>query len=268
LRAQVPAATGGFGPVAAIMAWPDVSGLTLYPAIDLKDGQCVRLRRGVMDAATVYAADPAAQARAWERAGFTWLHVVDLNGAVAGRAVNADAVAIILATTRVPVQLGGGVRDMADIERWLRAGVRRVILGSAAVKTPELVYSACRAFPGSIAVAIDARDGFVATDGWTETSTVLAVDLAVRFEDAGVAAVIYTDIARDGMLSGLNLEQTVGLARRLRTPVIASGGIGGLDDIAALRDVAAGTSIAGAIIGRALYDGRIEPAAALALVAA
>jgi phosphoribosylformimino-5-aminoimidazole carboxamide ribotide isomerase len=267
LRAQAQPAVGGFGPVAAIVDCPELSALTLYPAIDLKDGQCVRLRRGVMDAATVYAADPAAQARAWERAGFTWLHVVDLNGAFAGRPVNADAVAAILAGVGVPVQLGGGIRDMAGIERWLRAGIRRVILGSAAVNTPELVYTACRAFPGSIAVAIDARDGFVATEGWAETSTVLAVDLAVRFEDAGVAAIIYTDIARDGMLTGPNLEQTVALARRVRTPVIASGGIGELGDIAALRGVAARTSIAGAIVGRALYDGRIDPAAALALVA-
>lgn len=258
---------GGFGPVAAIVGCPELSALTLYPAIDLKDGQCVRLRRGVMDAATLYAADPAAQARAWEQAGFTWLHVVDLNGAFAGRSVNADAVAAILAAAGVPVQLGGGIRDMDGIERWLRAGIRRVILGSAAVNTPELVYTACRAFPGSIAVAIDARDGFVATEGWAETSTVLAVDLAVRFEDVGVAAIIYTDIARDGMLTGLNLEQTVALAQRVRTPVIASGGIAGLGDIAALRDVAARTSIAGAIMGRALYDGRIDPAAALALVA-
>jgi phosphoribosylformimino-5-aminoimidazole carboxamide ribotide isomerase len=240
--------------------------LTLYPAIDLKDGACVRLKRGAMDQATIYATDPAAQARAWQDAGFTWLHVVDLNGAFAGRAVNADAVAAILQTARVPVQLGGGIRDMAGIEAWLAAGIRRVILGSAAVKTPALVHEACRAFPDRIAVGIDAREGFVATEGWAETSAIAAPDLARRFEDAGVAAIIYTDIARDGMLSGLNLAQTVALAKHVAIPVIASGGVGSLDDLAALRDVATGTGIAGVIVGRALYDGRIDPAAALALL--
>jgi phosphoribosylformimino-5-aminoimidazole carboxamide ribotide isomerase len=242
--------------------------LTLYPAIDLKDGACVRLRRGAMDQATVYSTDPAAQARAWQDAGFAWLHVVDLNGAFAGRAVNAEAVAAILGAARVPVQLGGGIRDMAGIEAWLAAGVRRVILGSAAVKNPELVRAACRAFPGRVAVGIDARDGFVATEGWAETSSIAAIDLALRFEDAGVAAIVYTDIARDGMLSGLNLEQTAELARRVATPVIASGGAGRLEDLAALRAIAAGTRIEGAILGRALYDGRIDPAAALALFSA
>jgi phosphoribosylformimino-5-aminoimidazole carboxamide ribotide isomerase len=242
--------------------------LTLYPAIDLKDGACVRLRRGAMDQATVYSTDPAAQARAWQDAGFAWLHVVDLNGAFAGRAVNAEAVAAILGAARVPVQLGGGIRDMAGIEAWLAAGVRRVILGSAAVKNPELVRAACRAFPGRVAVGIDARDGFVATEGWAETSSIAAIDLALRFEDAGVAAIVYTDIARDGMLSGLNLEQTAELARRVATPVIASGGVGRLEDLAALRALAAGTRIEGAILGRALYDGRIDPAAALALFSA
>jgi len=245
--------------------------LTLYPAIDLKDGACVRLKRGAMDQATVYSTDPAGQARAWQDAGFAWLHVVDLNGAFAGRAVNAAAVAAILAAAHVPVQLGGGIRDLAAIEAWLAAGVRRVILGSAAVKTPELVRTACRAFPGRVAVGIDARDGFVATEGWAETSSLSALDLARRFEDAGVAAIIYTDIARDGMLSGLNLVQTAELARRVAIPVIASGGVGSLDDLAALRDVVAGegwtsgTRIEGVIVGRALYDGRIDPAEALAL---
>jgi phosphoribosylformimino-5-aminoimidazole carboxamide ribotide isomerase len=245
--------------------------LTLYPAIDLKDGACVRLRRGAMDQATVYATDPAVQARAWQDAGFDWLHVVDLNGAFAGRAVNAAAVNAILAAARVPVQLGGGIRDIAAIEAWLAAGISRVILGSAAVKSPDLVRTACRAFPGRVAVGIDARDGFVATEGWAETSSLSALDLAHRFEDAGVATIIYTDIARDGMLSGLNLTQTAELARRVSIPVIASGGVGGLDDLAALRDVAAGEAwaagagIEGVIIGRALYDGRIDPAAALAL---
>ena len=240
--------------------------LTLYPAIDLKDGQCVRLKRGAMDQATIYADDPAAQALAWQQAGFAWLHVVDLNGAFAGRPVNADAVRSILHAVRVPVQLGGGIRDMAGIEAWLAAGVRRVILGSAAAKNPTLVIDACRTFPGRIAVGIDARDGFVATEGWAETSSLSARDLAVRFEDAGVDAIIYTDISRDGMLSGLNLPQTVELARHVTTPVIASGGVGGLDDLAALRHAAQGAGIEGVIVGRALYDGRVDPAAALALL--
>jgi len=240
--------------------------LTLYPAIDLKDGQCVRLKRGAMDQATVYADDPAAQALAWQQAGFAWLHVVDLNGAFAGRPVNADAVRSILHAVRVPVQLGGGIRDMAGIEAWLAAGVRRVILGSAAAKNPTLVIDACRTCPGHIAVGIDARDGLVATEGWAETSSLSARDLAVRFEDAGVDAIIYTDISRDGMLSGLNLPQTVELARHVTTPVIASGGVGGLDDLAALRHAAQGAGIEGVIVGRALYDGRVDPAAALALL--
>ncbi len=240
--------------------------LTLYPAIDLKDGACVRLRRGAMDDATVYSDDPGAQAQAWQDGGCQWLHVVDLNGAFAGRSVNTAAVSAILGVARVPVQLGGGIRDMAGVERWLRAGVRRVILGSAAVKTPELVHEACHAFPGQVAVGIDARDGLVATEGWAETAAVSALDLALRFEDAGAAAVIYTDIGRDGMLSGLNLEQTFGLAARLRTPVIASGGVGSLADLQALRS-AAPAGIDGVIVGRALYDGRIELDAALALLA-
>jgi phosphoribosylformimino-5-aminoimidazole carboxamide ribotide isomerase len=242
-------------------------GLTLYPAIDLKDGRCVRLRRGEMDQATVYADDPAVQAKAWRDAGFQWLHVVDLNGAFAGRPVNADAVTGILAAVDLPVQLGGGIRDMAGIEAWLAIGVRRVILGSAAVKNPALVRDACRAFPGRIVVGLDARDGMVATEGWAETSSIRARDLALSFEDAGVAAIVYTDISRDGMLSGLNLEQTVALADALATPVIASGGVGGPQDLMDLRRVAVGTRIEGVIVGRALYDGRIDPAAALALLA-
>jgi len=240
--------------------------LTPYPAIDLKDGACVRLRRGEMDQATVYSADPAGQARAWQAAGFAWLHVVDLNGAFAGRPVNAAAVTAILGAVSIPVQLGGGIRDLARIEAWLAAGIRRVILGSAAAKNPTLVHEACRAFPGRIAVGIDARDGFVATEGWAETSTLTAVDLALRFEDAGVASIVFTDIGRDGMLSGLNLEQTVALASRVATPVIASGGVGSLDDLAALKRVATGKRIEGVIVGRALYDGRVEAAAALALL--
>jgi len=237
--------------------------LTLYPAIDLKDGACVRLRGGAMDDATVYSDDPGAQARLWQDAGCRWLHVVDLNGAFAGRSVNIQAVAAILVAATVPVQLGGGIRDMAGVERWLQAGVSRVILGSAAVKTPALVHEACRAFPGQVAVGIDARDGFVATEGWAETSAMSAADLALRFEDAGVAALIYTDIGRDGMLSGLNLEQTFALAARLRTPVIASGGVGSIADLQALRDQAP-LGIDGVIVGRALYDGRVGVAAALA----
>jgi phosphoribosylformimino-5-aminoimidazole carboxamide ribotide isomerase len=248
--------------------------LTLYPAIDLKDGACVRLRRGDMADATVYSDDPAAQARAWQAAGFRWLHVVDLNGAFTGRSVNAEAVAAILTNASVPVQLGGGIRDQAAIERWLAAGVARVILGSAAARQPDLVRAACRAHPGRIAVGIDAREGFVATEGWAETSTLTALDLAHRFQDAGVAAIIYTDIARDGMLTGLNLAQTADLARQIAIPVIASGGVASLADLTALHDLAttearpAGTGIEGVIVGRALYDGRIDPAAALSLFSA
>ena len=241
--------------------------LTLYPAIDLKDGQCVRLKRGEMDQATVYSSDPGGQARAWKEAGFRWLHVVDLNGAFAGKPVNAAAVQAILAGTDCPVQLGGGIRDIAGIETWLAAGIRRVILGSAAAKNPALVKEACQHFPGRIVVGIDARGGFVATEGWAETSTMPAAELGLRFEDAGVAAIVYTDIGRDGMLSGLNLDETVGLADRLTTPVIASGGVGGMDHLRDLKRAAEGTRIEGVIVGRALYDGRVDPAEALALLA-
>ena len=242
--------------------------LTLYPAIDLKDGACVRLRRGAMEDATVYSANPGAQARAWQEAGCRWLHVVDLNGAFAGYPVNAAAVRAILDAATVPVQLGGGIRDMAGVERWLEEGVRRVILGSAAVKNPALVREACRAFPGRVAVGIDARDGFVAVEGWAETSTVRAIDLALQLEDAGAAAIIYTDIGRDGMLSGLNLEQTLELAARLATPVIASGGVGGIADLIALKEAAerGGRGVEGVIVGRALYDGRLDPTEALAVL--
>jgi phosphoribosylformimino-5-aminoimidazole carboxamide ribotide isomerase len=244
--------------------------LTLFPAIDLKDGACVRLRRGEMAAATVYSDDPGAQARAWQAAGFRWLHVVDLNGAFAGHSVNTEAVAAILSNATVPVQLGGGIRDMAAIERWLAAGVARVILGSAAARNPDLVHAACRAHPGRIAVGIDARDGRVAVEGWAEISEMRAADLALRLEGAGAAAIIYTDIGRDGMLTGLNLAQTLDLAGSISTPVIASGGVGGLPDLAALKQAAAGARgrIDGVIVGRALYDGRLDPAEALTLLAA
>jgi phosphoribosylformimino-5-aminoimidazole carboxamide ribotide isomerase len=245
--------------------------LTLYPAIDLKDGACVRLRRGVMAEATVYSDDPGAQALAWQAAGCAWLHVVDLNGAFAGHPVNAAAVAAILAVAKIPVQLGGGIRDRAGIEHWLKAGVRRVILGSIAAKHPALVREASREYPGRIVVGIDARDGMVATEGWAETSSLSAAELAARFEDAGVAAIVFTDIGRDGMLGGLNLDLTLELAARVSTPVIASGGVGSLDDLAAFKRTAAqagGERIEGVIVGRALYDGRVDPAQALALLAA
>jgi phosphoribosylformimino-5-aminoimidazole carboxamide ribotide isomerase len=240
--------------------------LTVFPAIDLKDGACVRLRQGEMDRATVYADDPAAQARAWQEAGFAWVHVVDLNGAFAGRSVNTEAVEAILRAVTIPVQLGGGIRDMAGVERWLAAGVARVILGSAAVKDPALVRAACAAAPGRIVVGIDARDGLVATEGWAEIGSLTATAIAQRYADAGVAAVIYTDIGRDGMLSGLNLPQTVALAESVALPVIASGGVGSAADIGALRAAAAETTgrIEGVIVGRALYDGRVTPAEALA----
>jgi phosphoribosylformimino-5-aminoimidazole carboxamide ribotide isomerase len=242
--------------------------LTLYPAIDLKNGQCVRLRQGAMDEATIYSADPAGQARAWQGAGFEWLHVVDLNGAFTGRSVNAAAIVAILAAVSIPVQLGGGIRDLPGIEAWLAAGVRRVILGSAALRRPELVTEACREFQGRIVVGIDARHGMVATDGWVKASSVTARDLALRFQDAGVAALIYTDIGRDGMLSGLNLEQTLVLADAVTAPVIVSGGVAGLKDLTDLRVAAVGTRIEGVVVGRALYDGRLRPAEALGLLSA
>jgi phosphoribosylformimino-5-aminoimidazole carboxamide ribotide isomerase len=239
--------------------------LTLYPAIDLKDGTCVRLKRGEMGEATVYADDPGVQARTWENAGFSWIHVVDLNGAFAGRPVNATAVHAILAAVSIPVQLGGGIRDLAAIEAWLTAGITRVILGSAAAKNPGLVREAAAKFPGKIAVGIDARGGLVATEGWAETSTLTASELALRLEDAGISAIIYTDIARDGMLTGLNLEETAALAARVSVPVIASGGVADLADIIALKKAASATpNLTGAVIGRALYDGRLNAAEALA----
>jgi phosphoribosylformimino-5-aminoimidazole carboxamide ribotide isomerase len=236
----------------------------LFPAIDLKGGQCVRLLKGDMRSATVFNEDPAAQARAFEAQGFRWLHVVDLDGAIAGKPVNAMAVESILRAVAIPVQLGGGIRDAASIERWLERGIRRVVLGTAALRNPELVREACRAWPGSIAAGLDARDGKLAVEGWAQTSEVSALDLALRVEDAGVTAIIYTDIERDGALGGINVEATAALAKRLETPVIASGGLASLDDIRALQRHE-GDGIEGVICGRALYDGRIEPKAALAL---
>ena len=243
--------------------------MILFPAIDLKEGACVRLRRGDMAQATVYSSDPGGQARAWQAAGCQWLHVVDLNGAFAGRSVNGAAVEDILAQATIPVQLGGGIRTMADIERWLGAGVRRVILGSAAVEQPELMAEAARAYPDRIVIGIDARDGMVAVKGWAEEMDLSAMDLARQAEQAGVAAIIYTDIGRDGMMTGLNLDQTMALADAVSVPVVASGGVGQLLDIAALCDRAVGApgTIEGVIVGRALYDGRVDVAAALTLLA-
>ncbi|MCB5943882.1 1-(5-phosphoribosyl)-5-[(5-phosphoribosylamino)methylideneamino]imidazole-4-carboxamide isomerase [Acidocella sp. KAb 2-4] len=239
--------------------------LTLYPAIDLKDGHCVRLLRGEMDQATVFGTDPGAQAAAWQRAGFAWVHVVDLNGAFAGKTVNEDAVKSILAHVSIPVQLGGGIRDIAGVERWLAAGITRVILGSAAAKNPALVREAAKLFPGRVVVGIDAKGGMVATEGWAETSDIPAPELAKRFEDAGIAAIIYTDIARDGMKTGLNLGETKALARAVNIPIIASGGVASVADIVALKAAAAEQpNLNGTILGRALYDGSLTPAEALA----
>ena len=237
--------------------------MILYPAIDLKDGNCVRLLRGEMEAATVFGTDPAAQARAFQDAGAEWLHLVDLNGAFAGRPVNAAAVEAILAATQIPAQLGGGIRDMATIENWLSKGLSRVILGTVAVEDPDLVRQAATAFPGQIAVGIDARGGRVATRGWATETNVMATDLARQFEDAGVAAIIYTDIDRDGAMGGPNIAATEALARAVNIPVIASGGVSSLDDLRALAQTQV---IAGAISGRALYDGAIDLAQALALL--
>jgi phosphoribosylformimino-5-aminoimidazole carboxamide ribotide isomerase len=237
----------------------------IYPAIDIKDGVCVRLLRGDMSAATIFNTDPADQGRAFAAAGFEWLHIVDLNGAVEGRPVNADAVAAILDAVDMPAQLGGGIRDLATVDRWLDAGVQRVILGTAALANPELVMTACKLHPGRVAVGIDARDGRVAVEGWAKTSDVRALDLALRFEDAGVAAIIYTDINRDGAMSGLNIEATVDLAFALTTPVIASGGVSSVADLLELK-ANQDAGIDGVICGRSLYDGRIDPAEALRLV--
>ncbi len=238
--------------------------MILYPAIDLKDGNCVRLVQGEMDRATVFSDSPAEQARAFAAAGCEWLHLVDLNGAFAGAPVNGAAVEAILAAVNVPAQLGGGIRDMATIESWLAKGLARVILGTVAVENPGLVREAAAAFPGQVAVGIDARGGKVATRGWAEVTDVDATDLARSFEDAGVAAIIYTDILRDGAMKGPNVEATAALARAVSIPVIASGGVASLDDLRALRDC--GAPLNGAISGRALYDGAIELGEALALL--
>ena len=241
--------------------------MILFPAIDLKDGACVRLVQGDMARATVFSDDPPAQARAFEAAGFAWLHIVDLDGAFAGKPVNADAVGAIVDAVDLPVQLGGGIRNMATIEAWLERGVHRAILGTVAVRNPELVRDACRTFPGRVAVGIDARDGRVAVEGWAETVDMEALELARRFEDAGAAAIIHTDIARDGALEGVAAAATGALARALETPIIASGGVASHADLEALKQYEA-DGICGVICGRALYDGRIDPAQALALLAA
>ncbi len=241
--------------------------MIIYPAIDLKDGQCVRLRQGNMAQATVFSDSPAAQAASFEADGFSWLHVVDLDGAFAGKPVNAPAVEAILARVTIPIQLGGGIRTRAGIEAWLQKGVQRVIIGTAAVRDPVLVREAARAFPDKIAVGIDARDGLVAVEGWAEASSLSVLDLAKRFEDAGVAAIIYTDIARDGMMGGLDMAGTRKLANAVSIPVIASGGLASLDDVRALLRPE-NRQVAGAITGRALYDGRLDARAALALITA
>jgi phosphoribosylformimino-5-aminoimidazole carboxamide ribotide isomerase len=243
-----------------------VDAVILFPAIDLKEGRCVRLKQGDMDQATIFNDDPAAQAATFEAQGFEWLHVVDLDGAFAGKPMNAAAVEAILQRVRFPVQLGGGIRDMKTVEGWLSKGIARVIIGTAAVRDPGFVREAAKAFPGKVAVGIDARDGFVAVEGWAETSALAADDLGRRFEDAGVAAIVYTDIARDGMLQGINWDGTIALAHALTIPVIASGGLASMADIERLCAPDAAT-LEGAITGRALYDGRIDPAAALARLA-
>ena len=239
--------------------------MILFPAIDLKDGKCVRLKLGDMATATVYNEDPAAQAKAFEDQGFSWLHVVDLNGAFEGRSVNSAAVGAIIKATDNPVQLGGGIRTLAQIEDWLDRGLARVILGTVAVRDPDLVKEACQKFPDKIAVGIDARGGKVAVEGWAEASSLGVIELAKKFEGAGVAAIIYTDIDRDGVLSGINWEATIALADAVSIPVIASGGLASLDDVRRMTRPDAG-KLEGAISGRALYDGRIDPAEALAIL--
>jgi phosphoribosylformimino-5-aminoimidazole carboxamide ribotide isomerase len=239
--------------------------MILFPAIDLKNGQCVRLEQGDMARATVFNLDPAAQARAFAAQGFEYLHVVDLDGAFAGKPMNAHAVEAMLKAVTMPVQLGGGIRDLDTVEAWLAKGIARVIIGTAAVRDPRLVKGAAKRFPGRVAVGLDARDGKVAVEGWAETSQVTALEIAERFEDAGVATIIFTDIARDGLLKGLNLDATIELAERVSIPVIASGGFASIEDVKALLAPRA-KKLAGAIVGRALYDGRLDSSAALALI--
>jgi phosphoribosylformimino-5-aminoimidazole carboxamide ribotide isomerase len=239
--------------------------MIFFPAIDLKDGQCVRLLHGEMDKATVFNDDPAAQAKRFEQHGSKWLHIVDLNGAFEGQPVNGAAVDGILAAVGIPLQLGGGIRDMATIDAWLEKGVARVILGTVAVRDPDLVREACRRHPGRVALGIDARDGFVAVEGWAETAEITALEMAKRFEDAGAAAIIHTDIGRDGAMQGPNLDATRELAEAVSTPLILSGGVSSMDDLA--RVVASGAKLAGVISGRAIYDGRIDVAEAVAVLA-
>jgi phosphoribosylformimino-5-aminoimidazole carboxamide ribotide isomerase len=241
-----------------------VEAVILFPAIDLKGGQCVRLEQGDMARATVFNLDPAAQAKSFAAEGFEYLHVVDLDGAFAGKPMNAHAVEAMLKAVTMPLQLGGGIRDLKTVEAWLEKGVARVIIGTAAVRDPALVKEASKKFPGRVAVGLDARDGKVAVEGWAETSEVTALEIARRFEDAGVAAIIFTDIARDGLLKGLNLDATIALADRITIPVIASGGLAGIEDIKAMLTPRA-KKLAGAIAGRALYDGRLDAVAALTL---
>jgi phosphoribosylformimino-5-aminoimidazole carboxamide ribotide isomerase len=242
-----------------------VEAVILFPAIDLKNGECVRLVQGDMAQATVFNTDPAAQAKSFEQQGFEYLHVVDLDGAFAGKPMNAAAVEAVLKVLRIPVQLGGGIRDLATVEGWLGKGIARVIIGTAAVRDPALVKEAAKKFPGRVAVGLDARDGKVAVEGWAETSQVTVLEIARRFEDAGVAAIVFTDIGRDGLLKGLNLDATIALAEAISIPVIASGGLASIDDVKALLQPRA-RELAGAISGRALYDGRLNAADALALI--
>jgi phosphoribosylformimino-5-aminoimidazole carboxamide ribotide isomerase len=242
-----------------------VEAVILFPAIDLKNGEAVRLQQGDMARATVFSRDPAAQARAFAEQGFTYLHLVDLDGAFAGKPVNAAAVERILAAVKIPVQLGGGIRNRATIEAWLDKGIARVIIGTAAVRDPTLVTAAASAHPGRVAVGLDARDGKIAVEGWSKTSALSALDVGRRFEDAGVAAIVYTDVNRDGMLKGLNLDATIALAEQISLPVIASGGLASLADVRALLEPRA-QKLEGAIAGRALYDGRLDAAAALSLL--
>jgi phosphoribosylformimino-5-aminoimidazole carboxamide ribotide isomerase len=242
-----------------------VEAVILFPAIDLKNGEAVRLQQGDMARATVFNRDPAAQARAFERQGFDYLHIVDLDGAFAGRPMNAQAVEAIVAAVKIPAQLGGGIRDRATIDGWLGKGIARVVIGTAAVRDPALVKDAARAHPGRVAVGLDARDGKVAVEGWAATSELSALDIARRFEDAGVAAIVFTDVKRDGMLEGLNLDAAIALADKISIPVIVSGGLASLDDIRALLKPRA-HKLQGAVVGRALYDGRLDAAEALALL--